>query len=218
MEKQRQLLAANEEDKINSVRLSNIMKIMPNNDNVMRHLDIIFKQLEECVGLFARVIIFEEAKRGIIEDDTIGFVQLVNQAEHRNLAFYLNGYQFHGRVIGARLAYLQHYGHIGNLYTSSPGNCNECEKYLIFLNEYEEDLQRSAIQRARDSIQIHVYASKRRAANNVSENLIDFDYDHNNNETNNTLNIHALESDKQTLEINQQTQASEIDNVQINNE
>lgn len=80
----------NEEVDTNSVRLANIMKIMPNNENVMRHLDIIFKQLEVRVGSFARIVIFEEAKKGIVEDDTIGFVQLVDQREHRNLAIFMD--------------------------------------------------------------------------------------------------------------------------------
>ena len=54
MESKRGETAANEDENINSVRLTNIMKNMPNKDNVMRHLDIIFKQLEKRVGPFAR--------------------------------------------------------------------------------------------------------------------------------------------------------------------
>ena len=161
--------ATNEDESINSVRLTNITKKMPGNENVMRHLDIIFKQLEARVGKFAKVLIFEEAKRGVEEEDTIGFLQLVNQAEHRNLAFYLDGYYFHGRTIGARLALLQHHGHIGNLYTCAPGVCDDCENYTLTFNEYEEELRNSAIRRAREAIQVHSYSHKHRNYKSESE-------------------------------------------------
>ena len=159
----------NEDENINSVRLTNITKKMSGNENVMRLLDIIFKQLEARVGKFARVIILEEAKRVFEEEDTIGFLQLINQAEHRNLAFYLDGYYFHGRTIGARLALLQHHGHIGNLYTCAPGVCDDCENYTVTLNEYEEELRNNAIRRAREAIHEHSYSHKHRNYKNESE-------------------------------------------------
>ena len=126
---------------------------------------------------------------------------MVDQREHRNLAFYLQGYHFHGREIGARLANLQHYGHIGNLYTCSPGECEECEKYTVNLQEYEEDLQRRAIQRAREAIQIHTYASRR--YNNASKNLIDF-------ENEEAIDTSTITKSIGRLIINQQTPIKEL--------
>lgn len=106
------------------------------------------------------------------------------------------------------MAQVQHFGHIGNLFTCAPGKCDDCENYTVTLNEYEEDLRQGAIKRAKDAIQVHIYSSKRRTEINGSGNLIDFE--------NENSSVNTVTDSIGNLEINQQTPDQELNNVNAN--
>ena len=154
-------------EEFNCVRIQHILKAMPDGKNVMHHLDSIFNQVSVHVGPFARVTIFKTAKKTVIENDTIGFVQLQDSSQHRNLALYLDGYNFHGKQLAAQLANFE-FTHIGELYSTSPVKCNECDRYTEDLDEYWYDIQMKAVERALNNVNIHINRSERKKTANVT--------------------------------------------------
>ena len=84
-------------------------------------------------------------------------MQLKDHTQHRNLAFYLDGFDFHGKTLAAQLANFD-FAYIEDLYTPSPIECSECEHYLKHLDDYLLAIQVNAVENAIKNVNIHKVA------------------------------------------------------------
>ena len=159
---------------VNCVRVQHISKNVGAGEKVARHFDNILNQISKRVGPYAYVSIFKSAKlKQPNESDTIGFIQLKNPDKHRELAFLLKEYSFHGKCLDTQLAYFEFHG-IDDDYMPRPVDCRHCNYYSEDLKKWEDDLMQRALEQARKSIIIKPRCSKpHRAVVDTSKSVVD---------------------------------------------
>ena len=136
----------------NCVRVQHIVKDVGTGEKLARHFDNILEQISSRVGQFSYVYIFKEAKEAQNnERDTIGFLQLKDFSKHRDLAFLLKDYCFHGKCLDTQLAYFR-FGSIDDDYVFRPVDCRHCNYYLVDLEKHENQLMREALESAKQKI------------------------------------------------------------------
>ena len=138
----------------NCVRLCNIKKNVDRYNNMQRHLDNVLYQISKFVGEFNYVFIYRCARaEKPHETDTIGHLQLKDNTKHRELAYRLNEYPFHGYKLVASIAY-HHFASIDDEYYIRPVNCTECNDYSRWFRRHEEQVIEDAIEAKMKSIQV----------------------------------------------------------------
>jgi hypothetical protein len=127
----------------NCVKVSHILKI----DNVNRHVDTILHQIIKRVGNIKRCIIFQHARTppNTQDQDTVGFIQLVNENKLAELAYMVNNYDFHGKYLKAQLVQFR-FDSMDEEYLPKTTKCGQCEAYTQQLAVYEHNLKMRAIQ------------------------------------------------------------------------
>ena len=137
---------------LNCVRVQHIVKHVGYGEKVARHFDNVLEQISTRVGPFTYVTIFKTAKVDKPDErDTIGFIQLKNPHNHRELAFMLKEYCFHGKCLDAQLASFE-FQSIDDEYKPRPVDCRHCNYYLKDLAVWEASLMKTALRTARKDI------------------------------------------------------------------
>ena len=138
----------------NCVRVQHIVKDVGMGEKVARHFDNILDQVSTRVGQFAHVLILKNAKpHQPNEKDTIGFLQLKDQSRHRELAFLLKDYCFHGKYLDVQLASFN-FPSIDDDYLIRPVNCRYCNYYLEDLHQHEQQVMNEALEAAKLKISV----------------------------------------------------------------
>ena len=125
----------------NCVRVTHLQKM----DELCRHFDTVLQQIEARTGPVARRNILIEPRRPPRpdDDDTIVFIQLVDQTKHDMLIYMLNDYRFHSKYLKAE--YATYNFRILEDFRPFAIKCHSCSNYGDKLIEREEHLKEWAI-------------------------------------------------------------------------
>ena len=145
----------------NCVRVSHIIKNV-GRENVARHIDYLLDQAASTIGPVAYCYIYKHANtENENENDTLGHIMLKNPQYHKQLAFMLNGFNFHGKTLLAALSY-HHFSSIDDDYYPRPvqRECNYSRKFESFVIGKEDDIKQQAIELSIQNVRVHQPSSK----------------------------------------------------------
>ena len=171
-------------EQFNCVRVSHIIKNV-GRENVVRHIDDLLIQAKEIIGEVAYCYIYRNAQSNNDDNiDTLGHIMLKNPQNHKQLAFMLNGFNFHGRNLLAALSY-HYFSSIDDDYYPRPLKhvCNYCNRFEDFVVQKENKIKQDAIDRSIRNV--HVYNPSNRIK-----------YNHLTKENVGTVNIKASQAFK----------------------
>jgi hypothetical protein len=198
----------NGEKMCNCVRISHVLKRMPDNQNVMRQIDSILQQLKYRIGPISAVFFPNNTKHGFIEDDTIGFIKPKNKDKLRDLVFSFNSYNFHGKALLACLATFT-FVHIDDHYAPFPIKCKNCDDYLKDLEEYENKIFRETIRRIQNNFEYRPAKIVNKPVNKTDETEIE-------NSNDKDIIIAITTKNENTLNDNDESQFNDIENELVN--
>ena len=127
------------------------------NENVVRHIDFLLAQAECIIGKVAYCHIYKFAKsNGNQNIDTLGHIMLENHRNHKQLAFMLNGFNFHGQNLLAVLCH-HRFSSIDDEYIPIPikQKCSYCNKFEQFVVEKVENIKQEAIQNSIQKVSVY---------------------------------------------------------------
>ena len=140
----------------NCVRVSRIMKTV-SNGNIARHIDYILERASILVGDIAYVYIYKSnSSNNPCEFDTVGHIQLKDHKKHKQLAFMLDGFNFHNRRLRASVAY-HYFSSIDDSYQPRPiYSCKSCEQFETYVLDKEDRIREQAIQDSINNVTVFV--------------------------------------------------------------
>ena len=131
-------------------------------ETVVRHIDYLLQQAQCIIGEVAYCYIYKSAKSNSDDEtDTLGHVMLKNPKNHKQLAFMLNGFNFHGRKLLAALSY-HYFSSIDDEYVPRPikQSCGSCNKFENFVMDKEDRIKQEAIDRSIQNVHVHKSVNK----------------------------------------------------------